>query len=312
MTGGPGDAPATGRYGPGRRRGDDVDHSPGYDDTESILQVLLTAIVVDDYGQRAALRAASARSDPNATRPVWLARAAYAIALLAVGLVGTIAIVQSQQERPELAAEQAALVERVRAETVQSDALARESGALTDEVGRLRADQLIAGDQDLADRIARLEVLTGAVAVTGPGLVISVDDAPPGKVTGNEPDPASRVLDIDLQHLVNGLWAAGAEAVSINGQRLTATTAIRSAGQAITVDYRPLARPYVVSAIGDPKTMAGRYAESDGGMWMLNLSSTHDVKYSVDSRKSMTIPGDTVTVLRYAEQARDTGKASAP
>ena len=238
-----------------------------------------------------------------------MARAGYAVALLAVGLVGTIAIVQSQEERPELAAEQAALVERVRAETAQSDALARQSGALTDEVGRLRAGQLIAGDQALADRIARLEVLTGAVAVTGPGLVISADDAPPGKVTGA--DPASRVLDIDLQHLVNGLWAAGAEAVSINGQRLTATTAIRSAGQAITVDYRPLARPYVVSAIGDPKTLAGRYAESDGGLWMLNLSSSHEVVYSVDGRKSLTIPGDNVTALRFAEPAGG-GEASAP
>jgi uncharacterized protein YlxW (UPF0749 family) len=309
VTGADGDAAVTAGASR-RRRGDSVDHSPGYDDTSSILQVLLTAIVVDDYGQRAALRAASGPTDSD--RPAWLARAGYAVALLAVGLVATVAIVQSQQERPELAAEQAALVERVRAETVHSDDLARQSAALTDEVSGLRAQQLIAGDQDLADRISRLEVLTGAVAVTGPGLVISVDDAAPGKVTGQEPDPVGRVLDIDLQHLVNGLWAAGAEAVSINGQRLTATTAIRSAGQAITVDYRPLARPYVVSAIGDPKTMAGRYAESDGGMWMLNLSSSHGVAYSVDTSKSMVIPGDTVTVLRFARPLRATAKGSAP
>jgi uncharacterized protein YlxW (UPF0749 family) len=312
VTGAQGEASPAERYGPGRRRTDPVDHSPGYDDTASILQVLLTAIVVDDYGQRAASRAASARTGATTTRPAWLARAGYAIALLVVGMVATIAIVQSQQERPELAAEQAALVERVRAETAQSDDLARESGALTGEVNRLRADQLIAGDQDLADRITRLEVLAGAVAVSGPGLVISVDDAPPGKVTGQEPDPAGRVLDIDLQHLVNGLWAAGAEAVSINGQRLTATTAIRSAGQAITVDYRPLARPYVVSAIGDPKTLAGRYAESDGGMWMLNLSSTHEIAYSVDTRKTMRIPGDTATVLRFAQPMPAGGKDPAP
>jgi uncharacterized protein YlxW (UPF0749 family) len=307
VTGAPGDATTTARRG--GRRGDAVDHSPGYDDTASMLQVLLTAVVVDDYGQRAASRAASPATDSDL--PPWLARAGYAVALLAVGLVATIAIVQSQQERPELAAEQAALVDRVGAATAQSDDLARQSALLTAEVSRLRAQQLVAGDQDLADRISRLELLTGAVAVTGPGLVLSVDDAPPGKVTGQEPDPAGRVLDIDLQHLVNGLWAAGAEAVSINGQRLTATTAIRSAGQAITVDYRPLARPYVVSAIGDPKTMAGRYAESDGGMWMLNLSSTHGVAYSVDTRKSMRIPGDTVTVLRFAQPLRP-GEASAP
>jgi hypothetical protein len=56
--------------------------------------------------------------------------------------------------------------------------------------------------------------------------------------------------------------------------------------------------------------MAGRYAESDGGMWMLNLTSTHGVVYSVDTRKTMRIPGETATVLRFAESA--SGKEAAP
>jgi uncharacterized protein YlxW (UPF0749 family) len=301
-----------------RRLGDSVDHSPGYDDTESILQVTMTAITVDDYADTAAHGAGADSPGPNgpgsdgagsngaAARRTWPAKSGYAIALLAVGLVATIAVVQSQQDRPALAAEQAALVDRVRAETALSDDLSRQSQALTAEVAALRAGQLGPSDQVVADRIHRLELLAGAVAVSGPGIVIKVDDAPPAKVTGEEPDPSGRVLDIDLQHLVNGLWAAGAEAVSINGQRLTATTAIRSAGQAITVDYRPLARPYVVSAIGDPKTLAGRYSESDGGMWMLNLASTHGVVYSVDTRTVMTLPGDTATVLRYARPLAQT------
>ena len=48
------------------------------------------------------------------------------------------------------------------------------------------------------------------------------------------------MLDRDLQVIVNGLWAAGAEAIAVNGQRLTACSAIRSAGEAILVDFRPL------------------------------------------------------------------------
>ena len=70
---------------------------------------------------------------------------------------------------------------------------------------------------------------------------------------------------------------------------------------------------YVVSAIGDPKTLAGRYSESDGGMWMLNLASTHGVVYSVDTRTVMTLPGDTATVLRYARplaQTESDGRAT--
>ena len=61
-----------------------------------------------------------------------------------------------------------------------------------------------------------------------------------------------RVYDRDLQDVVNALWLAGAEAMSINGQRLTAATAIRSAGEAILVNSRPLSPPSLVHAIGNP------------------------------------------------------------
>ena len=62
--------------------------------------------------------------------------------------------------------------------------------------------------------------------------------------------------DGDLQLVVNALWAAGAEAISINGQRLGPTTAIRFAGEAVLVDFRPVTNPYEVSAIGDPDTLS--------------------------------------------------------
>ena len=55
--------------------------------------------------------------------------------------------------------------------------------------------------------------------------------------------------------MVNALWAAGAEAISINGQRLGPTTAIRFAGEAVLVDFRPVTNPYEISAIGDPDTL---------------------------------------------------------
>ena len=85
---------------------------------------------------------------------------------------------------------------------------------------------------------------------TGPGVLVVVDDSPSAAA-----DARDRVLDLDLQVLANGLWEAGAEAVAINGHRLSSLTAIRSAGDAITVDYRSLTRPYRVEAIGDPRTL---------------------------------------------------------
>ncbi len=89
-----------------------------------------------------------------------------------------------------------------------------------------------------------------------------------GGVVGDPRSGASsddgRVLSKDLQVVTNALWEAGAEAISINGQRLTARSAIRFAGDAILVNYRPLTRPYVISAIGDPQNLQVEFADNRG------------------------------------------------
>ena len=98
--------------------------------------------------------------------------------------------------------------------------------------------------------------------MTGPGLVVRLDDAA-GDGDGADVDPrtdvddSGRVTDRDLQTVVNEVWAAGAEAVAVNGQRLTALSAIRSAGDAILVDFRPLT-PAVRRSwrVGDPTRCA--------------------------------------------------------
>ena len=99
-----------------------------------------------------------------------------------------------------------------------------------------------------------------------------------------------RVQDIDLQHVVNGLWAAGAEAISINGQRLTARSAIRTAGSAINVDFRPLSPPYAIDAIGDPKSLAARFQETSDGRYLLQLKSQFGIIYEMSTKDALTLP----------------------
>ena len=135
---------------------------------------------------------------------------------------------------------------------------------------------------------------------------VTLDDA--ATAAGRRPTRAlDRVLDRDLQSVVNGLWAAGAEAVAVNGQRLTALSAIRSAGDAILVDYRPLTRPYVVVAIGDPRTIAGavRFSGGPAGPGLRTLQQTYgmQVRRSTASTASRSRPRRR-SQLRYAEQAR--------
>jgi len=278
-----------------------IDHSPGFDDTESMLGIVMAGVLEDSYDRAAAERAARGPEDTPAPRSARLRSPVTAVVGLAlIGLLLTWAVVQTAGQRPEVAAEQAALVKRVQDETARTDALSARKDQLNAEVETLRTSRLPTPGSSQASMLAALGVASGAVDVTGPGLTVTADDADASAVPGAKADPAGRILDIDLQYLVNGLWAAGAEAVSVNGQRLASTTSIRGAGQAITVDYRPMARPYVVEAIGDPKTLQARFVESAGGNWMQNLKSTHEIRFDVTVEKSLKIDGDGTSLLRYA------------
>jgi uncharacterized protein YlxW (UPF0749 family) len=102
--------------------------------------------------------------------------------------------------------------------------------------------------------------------------------------------------------LANGLWQAGAEAIDINGHRLSTLTAIRSAGDAITVDYRSLTRPYEVHAIGDPRTLQARFVESSGGSWWNELAQNRRMRYEIARRGRVGLPADPGMVLRHAQR----------
>jgi uncharacterized protein YlxW (UPF0749 family) len=111
------------------------------------------------------------------------------------------------------------------------------------------------------------------------------------------------VLDLDLQVMVNGLWQAGAEAIAINGHRLSTLTAIRGAGDAITVDYRSLTRPYRVEAIGDTRTLQARFAETRGGLWWTELAQNRGLRFEVAGADDLGLPADPGMALRYAQKA---------
>jgi uncharacterized protein YlxW (UPF0749 family) len=123
---------------------------------------------------------------------------------------------------------------------------------------------------------------------------VTVDDAADAR------SDRQRVLDGDLQRLVNGLWEAGAEAVAVNDQRLTQLSAIRTAGEAIHVNFKPLRRPYVIAAIGNPDQMPARFIETRGGAWWLNLRSLYQVRFDMSSREEITLPAVRLDDLRLA------------
>jgi uncharacterized protein YlxW (UPF0749 family) len=152
---------------------------------------------------------------------------------------------------------------------------------------------------------------TGASPVTGPGLVVVLDDAEVvGDIAGGDPRQAEeaergRVRDRDLQVVVNGLWQSGAEAVAINGQRLTAMSSIREAGAAVLVNFRPLTPPYEIEAIGDSRDLQVEFTMSPGGRYLASLQQNYGVRASVAGAEQLALPGAPGLRLRYAQPLQE-------
>jgi uncharacterized protein YlxW (UPF0749 family) len=229
-------------------------------------------------------------------------RGRWKLGLLAmiIGALFAVAALQTTRAAPALQSERSELISRIQTAEREQDELRSRVTSLTEDIATLRDAAL--GDDDAArfveSQISMLDPVVGNTAVTGPGVLIVVDDSPSAAA-----DARDRVLDIDLQVLANGLWEAGAEAISINGHRLSNLTAIRSAGDAITVDYRSLTRPYRVEAIGDVRTLQARFVESSAGAWWNDLAQNRRMRYEISDVKQLDLAADPGIVLRHAGRA---------
>lgn len=132
--------------------------------------------------------------------------------------------------------------DEARALRAEIDQLA--SGIRSEELDRLRA------------KVRKFEPATGLTALEGPGVRVTLTDAPR---TGDDPDVDPNQLVVhqqDIQAYVNALWAGGAEAISLQGQRLTATTGIKCVGNSVVLDGIAYSPPYVIEAIGNTGAMS--------------------------------------------------------
>jgi uncharacterized protein YlxW (UPF0749 family) len=161
-------------------------------------------------------------------------------------------------------------------------------------------------------RLRDLEAETGLAPVRGSGARVTVGDGPmPLDPLTGERKSEARVRDTDLQVATNALWAAGAEAVAVNGQRLTATSTIRQAGEAILVDFRPVTTPYQVVAIG-PDDLAGTFREGPAGRFFRALNTKFGIAYDVAEISDVTLDGATEPNLRQASPSVPPSVAPTP
>jgi uncharacterized protein YlxW (UPF0749 family) len=233
------------------------------------------------------------------TRSVWVVVGALVVGfLLGGGVTAGRSAARIQDERKD------ELIALIGARMERTDALAAQLEELRGRVTAAEA-QAAAGLPALRARLADAEHNAGLTRVKGPGLRVVLADAPSPCVGLPE---NCRILDADLQLALNALFAAGAEAVAVNGERIISTSAVRSAGRSILVNYRVLASPYTIDAVGDPDLLPERFGEStfaaDFALW----KDRYGLGFSMTALDDVDVPAFSGSVrLRTAVDAQELG-----
>ncbi|MFF0833730.1 MULTISPECIES: DUF881 domain-containing protein [unclassified Streptomyces] len=279
------------------------------DASMSLITNVMDHSLDDGYAEAAARRAAQGEAGglPKTLR----AKLGLAAGLVLAALVVTVGAAQARIAAPVVAKERQELIDRIDRETADADRLESDVDKLRDDVDtRRRAALRHSGGGSEADLVG---MLSGATAVHGPGVKLVVNDAKEASGGGDGSNPretsgfsdTGRVRDRDMQRVVNGLWASGAEAVSINGQRLTALSAIRAAGDAILVDNRPLVPPYTVLAVGDGQRLSTRFQDSADGLYLHALEENFGIRATISTEGDVSLPSAPSVIVRTAQPNDD-------
>jgi uncharacterized protein YlxW (UPF0749 family) len=272
------------------------DPAPLPDRVTMPLLALVTRDAVDEDYVHAAQRRAAGGAPPPVSHGTRLRWASVATALF--GLLIALAAVQTARNAPVQEASRDALVSRIgdRQQEVGSlrgrlTSLRRQNDSLESASSRIQ--------RELAEATVQLRALqlsTSFVGVHGPGLRITVSDNPGGSADG-------RVRATDLRLLVNGLWRAGAEAIAINGRRLSTISAIVNSNISVQVNRSPLTPPYVISAIGD-RGMAGQLQATTSGVEFQALADQFGFVVDRHNESELVLPAapEAQLRLRFAGQ----------
>ena len=142
-------------------------------------------------------------------------------------------------------------LQRVEILSQRVNQLEKERDSLVKEVTELR--QAI-DSEAVSKEIEIIKMGAGMTALQGNGIIVTIDDSKRPTKPGENPN-LYLIHDDDILKVINELWAAGAEAIAINDQRLITTSEIRCAGPTLSVNNTRYSPPYNISAIGDPKTL---------------------------------------------------------
>ncbi|SBV95977.1 conserved exported hypothetical protein [uncultured Eubacteriales bacterium] len=155
------------------------------------------------------------------------------------------------------------------------------------------------GNEALRAEVDKLEMEAGLTEVVGPGVMVAMRDSTAANVTGDEQNYL--IHDSDLLAVINDLRDAGAEAISLNGERLLATSEVRCAGAVVIVNGRRYAAPFVINAIGDSATLYNALTMRNG---VVDVLGQWKIEVKVTASEMLTVPGyNGVLDFQYAQPA---------
>ena len=199
----------------------------------------------------------------------------------------------------------------VRAEREHANDLQARVAALNSEVGRLSRQVSDSQVTELQHQVDLLRGPSGFSAVSGPGLTVTLDDAPKSEIdAAAEPGGVSQdelvVHQQDIQAVVNALWTGGAEAMTIQGQRVISTTGIKCVGNTVVLHGVTYSPPYRIAAIGNPIDLQASLNASDYVNAYLTFVDAYQLGYEVESSVALEFPAYTgASKLKYARPGPD-------
>jgi uncharacterized protein YlxW (UPF0749 family) len=243
------------------------------------LLTLITQQSLDEDYVLAAERRVLGGQAPSKRRPQVIA----AVVITVFGILVTTAAVQTSRNADIDDASQNTLIARIENQREQLSSLQERVAAVRAENNELEDDlaQVTAEQQSTTSALRRLQARTGFVPVTGPGVRLVANDSQ---------SAVERIRKDDLFLLINALWAAGAEAATLNGRRLTVLTSINNSGGAINVDLTPIRAPYTLQAIGDPRTLQANLVETSTFDQFTVLMSQYGFTLEMEDVESLTLP----------------------
>jgi uncharacterized protein YlxW (UPF0749 family) len=227
----------------------------------------------------------------------------------AAGFLGATSAVSA--EGTDLRAErQTDVADLARAQVQRNRALDADRSELREEVNGLLNSELGGGNADRAQKEAEeLAPAAGLTALSGPGVSVTLDDAPVSSRAKDVDPDALVVHQQDIQGVVNALWAGGAEAMTLQGQRIISTSAVRCVGNTVRINGWVYSPPYHIEAIGDAEGMVEALGESPEVDIYRDYAAKYDLGWSLKNTSDIHVPAfDGPLNLDYAEE-RTEGKS---